>query len=858
MPPAHDSSSAPPRKSGRRYVPAVGPRLKRLLFIVFVLFALLTANSLYLSGVTLSEAVTGETYQNRFYMDMFIAHLVLGALIVVPVLLFGVLHAFKSWRRPNRRAVRVGYGLFAVAIILLGSGVILTRLEGVFEINDATTRSTAYWVHVITPLLACWLFVLHRLAGNRINWQIGLRWGMVTAAFGVVMLIWQMQDPRQWNTVGPDSGESYFRPSLARTASGGFIPEKVLANDAYCQECHEDSHFRWAGSAHRFSSFNNPPYLFSVRETRRVAQERDGDMQAARFCAGCHDPVVFFSGKFDDPDFDDENDPAGKAGVTCTVCHAITHVNSVRGNADYTIEEPIQYPFAASENKTLRWVSNQLVKAKPDLHKKTFLKPLHKSPEFCGTCHKVHLPKELNKYKWLRAQNHYDSYLLSGVSGHGVSSFYYPEKSEPNCNGCHMPLLKSEQFSAQDFDASGESKIHDHLFQSANTGIAHLLGLPPWVNDAHRDFNDGVVRLDLFGLRDGSSLNNRLIAPLRPNVPRLRPGNTYLLDVVIRTLKMGHLLTEGTGDSNELWLDVLVKSGNRVIGRSGGLGERNAVDPWSHFVNTYMLDRDGNRIDRRNAQDIFVPLYNNQVAPGAADVVHYRLSVPSGITSDVTVEIRLQYRKFDTTLMSYVYGDDFVNDLPIITLASDRITFPLNRGRLVGNPAKDVPEWERWNDYGIGMLLKGGKTKGQLRNAEMAFARVEQLGRSEGPLNLARVYVQQGTVQDRAIEALQRAGTFRPPAPSWSVAWFTGLVNRQNGFLDEAIANFESIVALDDTETRGRGLDFSQDYRLLNELGQAVFERARQERGDGNRPERDRLLGEARGSFERALALDPE
>lgn len=858
MPPAHDSSSTPPGKSGRRYIPAVGPRLKRLLFLVFVLFALLTANGLYLAGVTLSEAVTGATYQNRFYMDMFIGHLVLGALIVVPVILFGVLHMFKSWRRPNRRAVRVGFGLFAMAIILLGSGVILTRLEGVFEINNVAVRSAAYWIHVITPLLAGWLFVLHRLAGSRINWQIGLRWGMVTAAFGVVMLIWQIQDPRQWNVVGPDSGESYFRPSLARTASGGFIPEKVLANDAYCQECHEDSHNRWANSAHRFSSFNNPPYLFSVRETRRVAQERDGDVQAARFCAGCHDPVVFFSGKFDDPNFDDENDPAGKAGVTCTACHAITHVNSVRGNADYTIEEPIQYPFAASENQTLRWVSNQLVKAKPDLHKKTFLKPLHKSPEFCGTCHKVHLPEELNKYKWLRAQNHYDSFLLSGVSGHGVSSFYYPEKTEPNCNGCHMPLLKSEQFSAQDFDETGESKIHDHLFPSANTGIAHLLDLPSWVNEAHRDFNDGVVRLDVFGLREGASLNDRLVAPLRPDVPRLKPGNAYLLDVVIRTLKMGHLLTEGTGDSNELWLDVLVKSGNRVIGRSGGLGDRNAVDPWSHFVNTYMLDRDGNRIDRRNAQDIFVPLYNNQIAPGAADVVHYRLDVPTGITADVTVEVRLQYRKFDTTLMSYVYGDDFVNELPIITLASDRLTFSVKPDRSVGNATKDVSEWERWNDYGIGMLLKGGKTKGQLRNAEMAFARVEELGRSEGPLNLARVYVQQGTVQDRAIEALERAATFRPPAPSWSVAWFTGLVNRQNGFLDEAIANFESIVALDDMETRIRGLDFSQDYRLLNELGQAVFERARQERGDGNRPERERLLREARGSFERALSLDPE
>jgi hypothetical protein len=31
------------------------------------------------------------------------------------------------------------------------------------------------------------------------------------------------------------------------------------------------------------------------------------------------------------------------------------------------------------------------------------------------------------------------------------------------------------------------------------------------------------------------------------------------------------------------------------------------VDPWSHFVNVYMLDREGNRIDRRNPQDIFTP-----------------------------------------------------------------------------------------------------------------------------------------------------------------------------------------------------------------------------------------------------------
>ena len=44
-----------------------------------------------------------------------------------------------------------------------------------------------------------------------------------------------------------------------------------------------------------------------------------------------------------------------------------------------------------------------------------------------------------------------------------------------------------------------------------------------------------------------------------------------------------------------------------------------------------MLDREGNRIDRRNPQDIFVPLYNKQIPPGAGQVVHFALEVPRDI-----------------------------------------------------------------------------------------------------------------------------------------------------------------------------------------------------------------------------------
>ena len=859
LPVTQPDRPSPPKARRRRYVPVVGPHLQKLLFVVFGLFALLVVNSVYLSAVRVLEATSGQAYQNWFYLLMFLGHLVLGAAIVLPVVVFGAFHIRNAHNRPNRRAVRAGYALFTTALLLLASGIVLTRLEGVIVVKDPTVRSVAYWVHVITPLVAAWLFVLHRLAGRKIKWKVGLRWAVVAGVFAGAMLLFHSQDPRAWNVVGPESGERYFLPSLARTATGNFIPERVLMNDAYCLECHPDIHERWSSSVHRFSSFNNPPYLFSVRETRQVSLERDGEVRAARWCAGCHDPVVFFSGKFDDPDFDDVNDPTAHAGITCTSCHAITNINSVRGNADYTIEEPTHYPFAFSENPTLGWINRQLVKAKPDFHKKTFLKEHHTTAEFCSSCHKVHLPPELNHYKWLRGQNHYDAYHLSGVSGHGITSFYYPPKATHDCSTCHMKPMDSDDFGARDLEADAGLEVHDHLFPSANTGIAAIVGLDDWVLEAHRDFNDGVMRLDLFGVKKGATIDGELLAPLRPEVPALAPGESYLIETVVRTLKMGHLFTQGTADSNEIWVDLVVESGGRVIGRSGGLGPANEVDPWSHFVNVYMLDREGNRIDRRNAQDIFVPLYNHQIPPGAADVVHFALTLPEDLPGPVTVEARLQYRKFDTTYMRYVFGDDYVNDLPILTLASDRVTFPVGRAATtVTAQAPDFPTWQRWNDYGIGLLRKGGKSKGELRQAEEAFRRVEELGRPDGPLNLAGVYLAQGTVLGQAIAALERAAAFDPPAPAWSVAWFTGLVNKQNGYLDEAIANFESIIDGRSPEMIEREFDFSQDYNLLNEIGQTYVERSRLERGDARRAAREALQRRAIAYFERALTFDPE
>ena len=848
-----------PASKRKPYVPAVGPRLQWLLWLVLGLFAVLAANATYLSAITFLEWKSGQTYQNYFYQLMFLGHLLLGFALILPLLAFAGIHIKNAHDRPNRRAVKAGYGLLLAALILVGSGVALTRLEG-FEIKDPQLRSASYWAHVVSPFLVVWLFVLHRLAGKPIRWRIGGAWLAVAGSLALVTTFLHSKDPRAWNVEGPESGEQYFFPSLARTADGNFIPARSLMMDGYCQECHPDVHDQWMNSVHKWASFNNPAYLASVRETREVVLERDGNVQGSRFCAGCHDLVPFFSGAFDDPDFDDVNHPTSQAGITCTGCHAITHVNSVRGNADYTIEEPAHYPFAFSDHPVLAWVNRQLVKAKPDFHKKTFLKPLHQSPEFCGSCHKVHLPEELNDYKWIRGQNHYDSFLLSGVSGHGAQSFYYPETAQENCNGCHMPLVLSDDFGARRQDASGELKVHAHDFPSGNPAIPQLVGRAASVVERHQEFNDGAVRLDVFALREQARIDGALLGPIGEADVTVAPGESYLLELVVRTVKLGHHLTQGTSDSNQLWVEVVVRDGDRIVGRSGSRDAAGRVDPWSHFVNAFVLDRDGNRINRRNAQDIVVPLYNHQIPPGAADSLHYKVTIPADATGPFRVEAKLFYRKFDTEYLRYFQEDPTaVNTLPVLVLAETSAELGVTDGIEASSPTSPIPLWQRWNDYGIGLLRKGseGSNKGQLRQAEEAFRRVEELGRADGPLNLARVYLKEGRL-DEAVAALGRAAAATPPAPAWTVAWFSGLVDKQNGYLDEAIDNFRELLTMDSNETRSRGFDFSRDYRVRVELAQTLLERSKAERGEARRSEREALENEALELFQSVLELDPE
>lgn len=868
------------------YEPAIKPWLRPLLWATFAGFAFLGATGAYLAGISfLNWYRTGALYTTPFTFWMFLAHGGIGLVGVLPFLVFGVTHYATSRKRPNRKAVRLGLLVFGLGIATIVTGLALFQLDGLPQLPTGTlSRSIVYWLHVAVPVMAVAAYIGHRKAGPRIKWGYGKAWGGIVAVLLVVMTVMHGYDPQAAARVGSVEGVQYFEPSQVRTGDGKFIPAESLMNDQYCVSCHADIAKDHLHSAHKFSSFNNPAYLFSVKETREMGLKRDGHVKSSRWCAGCHDPVPFLSGQFDDPKFDFENHPTGHAGITCSVCHSITEVHGPQGNAAFTIEEQQLYPFATSENSFLRWVNSQTIKAKPEFHKKTMLKPLHKSAEFCSTCHKVSLPVELNHYKdFLRGQNHYDTFVLSGM-GNGSRSFYFPEKAKNNCADCHMPLKPSEDFGAKDFDGTGGRKVHHHTFPAANTGVFELLKSDPKYAHLKEGFDKSVelnagflkdkkLRIDLFGAKkfaaDGT-VDDDSLAVFRPELPKLVPGETYLIETVVRTLNIGHPFSQGTVDSNEIWVDFTATSNGKVIGRNGATAnpdDTGAVDEWSHFINVLMLDRTGNRIDRRNPQDIFTPLYDHQIPPGAANVVHYKFTVPKDATGPIQLTVRLRYRKFDQPYMEHVHKplNRPVPKLPVVDVCSDTVTLPVAGFAVVPKQESPVqPAWQRWNDYGIGSYLEGGlgNKKGNLRQAEVAFKKLMTLGVKDaewhGHANLARVYTDQGRLNEAAKEVVA-SGTCDPPAPWWLRAWLSGSVAAENATTkaewDEAANQFAKIVDPANQPVE-RNMNFTKDYVVLGRLGQTLFRRAQLE--PFGSPSRLEILTKAINAYDRALAVDPE
>ncbi len=766
-------------------------------------FLLMLINSLLL--------ILFDTSTALLYMSNVLFHVVLGLLLILPLLVFLWAHLRTMPLRWNRWATVAGiWTIFSLATLLLG-GIVL------FFKGSTVANGTWLIVHIVALPAVVGGFLWHVSMKRGVRYRflaLGRAWYRhpltlsVLGGLVVVSLFFVLPGLRVSKSLYRTGEGPSLDASEALLVHKDFLPEKALSGSASCGQegCHPDIYAQWKASAHRMASFNNPYYRKSVA----YLMERR-DTVAARWCASCHDPVVLFSGRFGQQMPLDTTHWTAHEGITCLSCHAITGLRDLRGNGRYVLEAPDTYPFAGSTSPVGQWLHRQLIRAKPEPHRRAMLKPVHRTEVFCGSCHKVGIPPAVNAYRWLRGQDEYDAWQMSGISGQTVRSFYLPAVPK-GCMNCHMPLVPSEDEGQQG------GRVRSHRFLAANTALPFLKGHDEQLRLTRQFLQDSVITLDIFHVR----VNGQEYGP-EEAMPLLKEGDRVEVTVVVRNRKVGHAFPGGTNDAHEVWLRLVARSpdGDTLLA-SGLIDEAGRVDSTAHFFGGVWVDRASQPINRRNVHDIRAPVWVRTIPPGSAHTVHYRFTVPSG-ASVASLEASLHYRKFrwylhnwtfrgrllpgqSDTLVApgadrrkWVFDDTVAPALPVVRMA--------HVVRMAGQPLQaQAPLWERWNDYGIGLFLEG-----HTRQALATFETVAWLAPEspEGPLNEARVYLAEGQI-DRAEALLQEAERRRPGY--LKTAYFRGHVYRARGMYDEALREWMKVYR-----------EYPTDRVLLLEIGRLHY-----------------------------------
>jgi tetratricopeptide (TPR) repeat protein len=357
-----------------------------------------------------------------------------------------------------------------------------------------------------------------------------------------------------------------------------------------------------------------------------------------------------------------------------------------------------------------------------------------------------------------------------------------------------------------------------------------------------------------------------VLAPLDRVDAAVRRGESLRVEVVVRTRKVGHFFPGGTVDAFDVWVELeAVDDRGRTIFHSGAMDDagRGPVEPGAHFYRSLLLDDHGNRINKRNAWMARSLAYVRLIPPGAADTIHYRLQVPPDAGDRIRLRARVNYRKFAWWNTQWAYagvrdaaqpgfalgpghddgnwlftgdtsrvsgGVKAIPDIPTTVMATAEATLrvvPRDAPLPVAAPVMDKSVRERWNDYGIGLLLQG-----HLKGAEAVFLKVTEMdpAYADGWVNVARARLQEGNAQG-AEEMLRQA--LARDAGLAKTHFFLGSALKAQGRYDEALDHLRAAAAR-----------YPRDRVVLNQLGRILFLKRRHR--------------EAIAELQKVLEIDPE
>ena len=701
----------------------------------------------------------------------------------------------------------------------------------------------------------------------------------------------RIRNPLNPPTVMQEEGagpSSPFFPSSANTNVNGIIPSNFFMDSEACGRCHKDIYEQWKGSAHHFASFNNQFYRKSIEYMQSVVGTQPSKWCAgchdhAVFFNGRFERPI--KDQIDTPEAH-----AGLACTSChSIVNVAGSMGNGGFTIEYPpLHELVssKNKYVQAVDKFMTYLNPQPHKKS---FMKPFMRV--DSAEFCSTCHKVHLDVPVNNYRWFRGFNDYDNWQASGFGEGARSFYYPPKGQKClDCHmplvpskdpGNHSGEVHSHRFPGANMAVPTANHDFAQLgtverFLKSGFITVDIFAVSPVDEDAKQTSmvrRAGEGQAAMTGGAVGEEAEQagtvtirevgKLTAPIDRAGAAVKPGTTARVDVVVRTRKIGHFFPGGTLDSFDIWLELQARDADgKLIYWSGRIEEdgKGPVEPGAHFYRAYQLDGDGNPINKRNAWQARSVLYARAIQPGAADTVHYRVKIPKEAKGPISLTARLNYRKFSYYYTQFAYAgqpkpgqenlvtkdynsQEFnfdkanippnvsgqikgeVPNLPIVVLAEAKSQLKLNEPQWT--PIVQKIDRERWNDWGIGLLLQG-----DIKGAEYAFNKVTEAepGYADGWLNVARALIQEGETE-AAKPYIQKALATNPKLGR--IWYFKGLIEKADGDYDAALVSLKTAESM-----------YPRDRVVLNQIARILFLK--------------REYAEALKYLDRVCLIDPE
>ncbi len=685
-----------------------------------------------------------------------------------------------------------------------------------------------------------------------------------------------------------DGPQGPFFPSSAQVYGGQKIPSKFFMESDSCKRCHQDIYNQWYSSVHHFSSFNNQWYRKSIEYMQDTVGTRPskwcgGCHDPAVLYAGKMDrPIKEFVHA--------PESQAGLGCMMChSIARVKSTMGQGDFFLEYPKLHELAASKNPVVRRLHDFMINLNPEPHRRTFLKPFMRS--QTAEFCSACHKVHLDVPVNHYRWIRGFNEYDNWQASGVSGQGARSFYYPAKSAQcadchmplsasndagNVNG----FVHSHRFPAANTavpTANGDAeqlKMTEDFLKNGAMSI-DIFALSPDRAETKVGANPQTDLATTFAVGEEAEAKiapaqTSEVAPITAPLDRVHPvvrrGDTVRVDVVVRTKKLGHFFPGGTVDAYDTWVELKgTDDKGQTVFWSGMVEDdgKGPVEKGAHFYRSLQVDDHGNQINKRNAWSTRAVVYVHLIPPGAADTVHYRLKIPENAGNKITLHARLCYRKFawwntqfafagvpdpsqpkpdvtsshdDTkfvftgSLQGISAKEEKIPDVPIVAMAENSVELtvaPRTAPKPEPKVALQAEDWQRWNDYGIGLLLQGDS-----KGAEVAFQKITEADpkNPDGWVNIGRAAVQEGDM-DRARIVLHKALELAPDLARAN--FFYARVLRSDGKYDEAAQHLRKVLA-----------QYPRDRVVRNELGRILFLQRRYQ--------------DAIQQFNAALDVDPE